>query len=435
MRQRDLDNIRETRLDNGLLVLTKEMHAAPVSALWLWYRVGSRNERTGLTGVSHWVEHMMFKGTPRFGKGEIMRLISRNGGSSNAMTWRDFTTYYEVLPSDRFDLALEIEADRMANSLFSAEEVESERTVIISEREGAENSPHFHLYEEMLAASFKVHTYGHETIGWRCDLDTITRDDLYNHYRAFYTPGNAILTLVGDFETPRLLDSVNRLFGGIPAAAAAPRVTVIEPAQMGERRVVVRRPGGAAYVSVAFHAPQAAHPDFWPMFVLSGVLSGIGSLNVTSPGSSGKSARLYRALVEKRLAVDVSVAFGATLDPDLLMVGATAWPGVSPQRIEAVILRELERLATEPPGGDEMVAIRKQIKTQVVYAGDGVANLGFSLGAFEIASSYGDYLAIMEKTDSVKPEDVQRVARAYLTEANRTVGWFVPTDAGRAGDG
>lgn len=423
-----MNDIKETRLDNGLMVLTKEMHAAPVASSWLWYRVGSRNERTGITGVSHWVEHMMFKGTPRFGKGDIHRMVSRNGGTHNAMTYRDFTCYYETLPSDRIDLALEIESDRMANALFDAQEVQSERTVIISEREGLENSPQFHLYEELLAAAFKVHTYGNETIGWKCDLQTMTRDDLYNHYRTYYVPNNCVLILVGDFQTKPMLDKVHKLFGSIPAGPAVPPVTVVEPAQEGERRLVVRRPGGGSYVSVAFHAPATVHPDFWPMFVLAGVLSGVGSLNFTSPGSSGKSARLYPALVEKRLAVEANVAFGLSADPDLFTVSATAWQGVPLKRIEAALLAELEKLTREPPKAEELATVKKQMRTQVVYSDDGVVNLGFTLGEFEVASSYRDYLSIMDRVSTVTAEDVQRVATTYLNELNRTVGWFIPTN-------
>ncbi len=422
------DIVRETRLDNGLMVLTREMHAAPVASSWLWYRVGSRNERTGITGISHWVEHMMFKGTARLGKGDIHRLVSRNGGTHNAMTYRDFTCYYETLPSDRIDLALEIESDRMVNALFDAQEVQSERTVIISEREGSENYPQFHLYEELLAAAFKVHTYGHETVGWKCDLQTITRDDLYNHYRTFYVPNNAALILVGDFQTGHMLDKVNKLFGSIAAGPAVPAVTVAEPPQQGERRLVVRRPGGGSYFSVAFHAPAASHADFWPMFVLAGVLSGVGLLNFTSPGASGKSARLYPALVEKRLAVEAGVSFGLSADPDLFSVTATAWQGVSLKRIEAAVFTELAKLAQEPPTAEELATVKKQVRTQVVYSDDGVANLGFTLGEFEIASSYKDYLSIMDKVSHVSAEDVQRVAATYLTELNRTVGWFIPTN-------
>lgn len=423
-----MDEIRETHLDNGLMVLTKEVHAAPVASSWLWYRVGSRNERTGITGVSHWVEHMMFKGTPRYGKGEIHHLISRNGGSHNAGTSRDFTTYYETLPSDRIELALELEADRMLNSTFDENEVQSERTVIISEREGLENYPQFHLSEELNAVAFKVHPYSHETIGWKCDLQAMTRDDLYSYYRTYYVPNNAVLVLIGDFKTAAILDTVQKLFGAIPAGPPPPSVRAVEPEQQGERRLVVRRPGGAAYVSIGYHAPQATHPDFWPMFVLACVLSGVGSLNVGSPGASGKSARLYRQLVEKRYAVDANVYYGWSKDPDLFTIAATAWQGVSPARLEAAIVRELERIAKEPPTDEELASIRKQVRTQVVYSGDGVANLGSTLGSFEIASSYRDFYALLDKVSSVTAGDVQRVAAAYLRETNRTVGWFTPTD-------
>jgi zinc protease len=163
------------------------------------------------------------------------------------------------------------------------------------------------------------------------------------------------------------------------------------------------------------------------MFVLAGVLSGIGSLNFTSPGASGKSARLYRSLVETRLAVEASVSFGASIDPDLLVIGAAALSNVAPRRIESVILKELDKLASEPPTAEEMATIRKQVRTQVVYSDDGVANLGFTLGTFEMASSYKDYLDILENVNRVTAEDVQRVAKTYLTEMNRTVGWFIPS--------
>ena len=187
-------------LDNGLTVLIREMHHAPVASLWLWFRVGSRNEIPGITGISHWVEHMMFKGTPNMPKGEMDRLISREGGYNNAMTWIDWTTYYETLPAKRIDLALEIEADRMNNALFAPQEVKAERKVIISERQGAENEPGFRLAEAVQAAAFRVHPYHHMVIGDMCDLTTLTRDDLYNHYRRYYAPNNAILVLAGDVD-------------------------------------------------------------------------------------------------------------------------------------------------------------------------------------------------------------------------------------------
>ncbi|HQX76103.1 MAG TPA: pitrilysin family protein, partial [Thermoflexales bacterium] len=189
--------IKTKTLPNGLRVMLKEMHTAPLASIAIYYKVGSRNEHVGITGISHWVEHMMFKGTPAFSEDEQDRLISREGGSRNAFTWIDFTTYYATVPSSQIDLVLKMEADRMANSKFDPKEVKSERTVIINERQGGENSPTFRLAEEVAAAAFRVHPYGHMVIGHQADLERITRDDLYAHYRHFYTPDNAILCAAG----------------------------------------------------------------------------------------------------------------------------------------------------------------------------------------------------------------------------------------------
>src|SRR5436309_344272 len=187
----------DVTLDNGLKVLIQESHAAPVATCWIWYRVGSRNEQPGTTGISHWVEHMLFKGTEKLPKGEVFRIAARLGGHNNAFTSEDFTVYYETLPAAQWEVALEIEADRMVNARFDADEVASERSVILSEREGLENSPSFLLAEEMSALTFRVHPYRWSVIGERCDLEVMTRDELYEHYRAHYAPDNAILVLVG----------------------------------------------------------------------------------------------------------------------------------------------------------------------------------------------------------------------------------------------
>ncbi|MCI0476684.1 MAG: insulinase family protein, partial [Anaerolineales bacterium] len=297
-----MSEIKEAHLDNGLMVLLKPVRTAPVATFWVWYRVGSRNEVSGITGISHWVEHMMFKGTPTLSKGEIMHVINRNGGVDNAFTSSDYTAYFELLPSDRIDLALRIESDRMVNALFEPEEVASERTVIISEREGAENEPRFWLGEEVLAATFKVHPYHHDTIGWKTDLETMTRDDLYSHYKTYYAPNNAVIVAAGDFDSDEMLAKIQKAFGAIPRGKDIPLVKSVEPPQEGERRVVLRRPGPASYFHAAYHAPKASVPDYFPVFVLVGVLTGVGGMSFSGHGSPGRSSRLYRALVETGLA-------------------------------------------------------------------------------------------------------------------------------------
>ena len=230
-----MPKLNRTQLNNGLQVVLQETHAAPVSSFWIFYRVGSRNELPGKTGLSHWVEHMLFKGTSAYPHGEFDKAISRAGGVFNGMTSQDWTTYFESLPADRIDLALDVESDRMANAVFDAAETESERTVILSEREGSENSVFWLLNEEIQSAAFSQHSYRYPTIGWKSDLHTITRDDLFNHYRRFYTPNNAVAVAVGDFEPDIMLRKIDDRFGQIPSGPRASSEPGAEPARTAAR--------------------------------------------------------------------------------------------------------------------------------------------------------------------------------------------------------
>ena len=418
-------------LSNGLVVLLREVHAAPVATFWAWYRVGSRNEVPGITGISHWVEHMLFKGTPTLGKGEFSRLVNRHGGSWNGFTWKDFTAYFETLPAEHIGLGIQIESDRMTHSLFDPEEVESERTVIISEREGAENNPEYALYEEVEAAAYRVHTYRHAVIGYKSDLLAMTRDDLIRHYRTYYNPNNAVLVAVGDFDSQALLARVREAFEPIPPGPKPPPVRSVEPPQEGERRVMVRRPGGAVpQLQMAFHAPAATDPDFFPCLVLDGVLSGFKGPGVFGGEAMGvRSSRLYRALVERQLTVDAGSSFRPTLDPTLFEIGAALRPGVPPERVEAAVLAELQRLCEEPVGAEELDKVHKQARAQWVYAADGVSGQAVLLGSSEIVAD-SEYLArFLDRLTAVTPEAVQRVAAKVFAEVNRTVGWYIPEPA------
>lgn len=241
-----------TQLSNGLTVHLKEIHTAPIISHWVWYRVGSRDEAAGMTGASHWVEHMQFKGTPTYPPSVLDKAIAREGGMWNAFTHLDWTTYFETLTADKIDLALQLEADRMFNSLFKPEEFEAERTVILSEREGNENEPLFRLGEAIQSSAFQVHPYGHEVIGNRADLLTLQRDDLYRHYRAYYHPANALLAMAGDFDTAAMLARLEALYGGIsvgnfvqPVRPASP-----EPLTNSEQRIEVSGPGETTYLQI-----------------------------------------------------------------------------------------------------------------------------------------------------------------------------------------
>src|SRR5512138_126449 len=237
------NTITKTTLSNGLKVFLKEIHTAPIVSSWLWYRVGSRDEVQGRTGVSHWVEHMQFKGTPQFPANVLDKSISREGGTWNAFTYMDWTAYFETMPANKIDLALRLEADRMVNSQFDPGEVASERTVITSEREGNENEPLFLLGEAIQQAAFRVHPYHHEVIGDMADLLTMGRDDLYNHYRAFYVPNNAVMAVAGDFDTQSMLARIQELFESIPAGGEPARLARPESPQNGEVHLSVEGPG------------------------------------------------------------------------------------------------------------------------------------------------------------------------------------------------
>lgn len=422
------NDVNRTMLDSGLTVLLKEAHAAPVATCWIWYRVGGRNETPGLTGISHWTEHMMFKGTLAFPKGEIMRQVNKNGGMLNGFTAQDYTVYFETLPTDRIELGLRIEADRMANSAFDPDEVESERTVILSERQGAENSPRFLLNEELIAAAFRVHPYGHQVLGWKEDLRRITRDDLWRHYRTYYGPHNAVLVLVGDFEAPAMLELVENHFGPIPAGPTPPSVNVVEPPQRAERRVTVRQPGTTAYFRAVYHAPDACHPDYYPLLVLDAILSGAKPMSLSSPSVINKSARLYRALVEMELAASASSSFGGSLDPGLFSFSATVRAGRTLQEVEAAMLAEVQRVIDEPVEDAELAKTIKQSHAQFAYANEGVSNQAYWLGRMEMLESYRRLYTFLDRLSAVTKEDVQRVARIYLTPSNRTIGWSVPEE-------
>jgi len=234
------EDVRRTVLDNGLVVLTKELHTSPIVTSMIWYRVGSRNEELGQTGKSHFLEHMLFKGTHRFKKGQIDLLTLKNGGSNNAFTSQDFTAYYFNFASDRWNIALEIEADRMVNCNFDPEEFEAEKKVVIEELKGGLDSPWGLLMQEVNAAAYKVHPYRNPIIGWLSDVERATAEEQQAYYQRNYQPNNAILSIAGDFDTDRVLDEIARQFGNIPSGTRSELVSINEPVQKGEKRILVR---------------------------------------------------------------------------------------------------------------------------------------------------------------------------------------------------
>jgi len=422
------DTLTQTTLSNGLKVLLKEIHTAPIISSWVWYRVGSRDEVQGRTGISHWVEHMQFKGTDHFPANVLDKSISREGGSWNAFTYIDWTAYFETMPADKIDLALRLESDRMMNSRFDLNEVASERTVIISEREGSENEPLFRLGEVIQQTAFRIHPYHHEVIGDMADLHTITRADLYDHYRAFYLPGNAVMAMAGDFDTKRMLARIKELFEPIPAGSEPARLAREEPPQNGEIRLSVEGPGETTYVQVCYRFPNAAHPDFFPLSVLDSLLAGPSNLNMFSGGISNKTSRLYRALVDKELAVSVHGGAQATIDPFLYTITMTIHPRRKPEQALAALDREIKRVKDEKVLKEEIKRAIKQARALFAYGSENITNQGFWMGYAEMFANYNWFQTYLDKLSAVTAKDIQRVANEYFRPQSRVVGTYAPAN-------
>ncbi len=416
------NTVTRVTLKNGMKVMLKEIHTAPIISSWVWYRVGSRDETTGKTGISHWVEHMQFKGTKKFPGGELDKLISREGGRWNASTSRDSTRYFATMPAGKIDLALQLEADRMTKSLFDPKEVESERTVIISEREGSENEPFFQLSEATNQLAFRVHPYRHEIIGDKADLLAITRDDLYNHYRTYYVPNNAMITIAGDFDTKAMLKRIKELFEPIPAGKTPPRVLRPEPEQKGEVRFTLEGTGDTTYIDVAYRHPQASHPDYFPLQVLDSLLGGSGA-------TSNKTSRFYRGLVDTEYAVDVSAWSDNTIDPYLYRIVMLKHQKRKPEETLKALDAEIEKVQEKPVAKSEVERAVKQARAMFSYRNESITNQAYWLGYSETFASYDWYLTYLDNLAQVTPKDVQRVAREYLQPSKRVVGIYIPKEA------
>ena len=421
--------VREAVLDNGLKVLVQEVHTAPLASVWCWYKVGSKDEGPGLTGVSHWVEHMNFKGTANIPREKVKGIIEQYGGYWNGYTWIDQTTYTETATRDALDHMLFIEAERMASCLYDPADVESERTVIISELQGGENDPEQLLEQELTAAAFHAHPYRHPTIGWLDDLQTMTREDLYGYYRQYYVPNNATLVIAGDVETDVALKSAARRFGGIPSGTVQARKYTAEPTQLGERRISVAKEGTTAYLKVAYHAPSVTEDDFFPLLVLDSVLTGAKGLNLwasfrTPPPQ--RSARLYQALVNTGLASAVSGGLMPTQQPFLYTISLTATDGTSTETLQEVLFQAIDSVRQRGITESELRKAKTQLRARLVFEGDCISNIAHQLGFFETIASWRFLPSIAERIQGVTLDDVATVAAGRLTPTNRVIGRFDP---------
>ncbi len=410
----------ETTLDNGLKVLLLEEHKAPVVTFHIWYRVGSRNEQFGRTGLAHLLEHMMFKGTEKIGAQEFSQRVRRNGGRDNAFTSQDYTGYFVTIAADRIELPLELEPDRMANLRLDPAEVNRERSVVMEERRmRTEDDPSSALWEEVQAAAFKAHPYGNPVIGWMEDLRQLTLPDIQNFYKTYYAPNNAVVVVVGDFDRATLLPKIQKAFGSILRGPEPPPVRSDEPPQKGERRVVLRRPDARLPSLVAaFHVPNLKDPDCYTLDVLEVILAG------------GKSARLYRRLVyEKQLALGAGAYYArVSADPDLFSLYATPLPGKTVEELEHALYAEIEQIKNELVSPRELQKAKNQIEASFLFSQDSIFSLARQLASHEIVAGWRSWEAYLPGIRAVTREDIQRVARKYFTQDNRTVGVLIPGD-------
>jgi zinc protease len=416
---------------NGLEVILAKNSAAPVATFMVVYKVGSRNETTGNTGSAHLLEHMLFnKTSENFGKAKgqtMMEALYEAGATfdkTNAATYTDATNYYDTLPSDKLELSIKIEAERMCRALILDNERQSEMTVVRNEYEISENDAFSALYKAMISTAFWAHPYHHDVLGWRSDIEGVTTEKLRAHYRTYYRPNNAVVLVVGDFEASHALGLIDRYFGSIPPSTRPiPQIYTTEPPQQGERRVIVRRAGQVGWVGVSYRRPGASDPDFYVTEVISTLLG------------EGITARLSQAVIEKQLATHVESLNYTLRDPFLLMLFANPAQSVDYARVEDAMIAEAERLRNEPIPADELERARTKVEAHVAFSRDGTYKFADKLSEAVAVADWQWFLDYPANIRKVTASDIQRVAQKYLKRDNMTVGWFIPTEGEGSNDG
>ena len=410
--------VTEAVLDNGLKVLFLEDHKSPAVTFQVWYRVGSRNEKDGKSGLSHFLEHMMFKGTAKTAPEEYSRIIAKNGGRSNAFTTADVTVYFATMSRDKIGIQIELEADRMANAALGATYFEPEKKVIQEERRlRTEDQPVSALSELTSAVAYVIHPYRRPVVGWMEDIQNLTRQDLVDYYKLYYAPNNAFIVVTGDFDTEAILKQIKTAFGHIPRGAEPPKVQVQEPPQTGERRVYLKKEAELPFLLMYYHTPNLKSPDSYALDLLTVILAG------------GRSSRMHHDLVyQKRLVRSVDVDYnGVSVDPTVLALTAQLLPEVKPADVEPEIDRIIEKIQSELVSERELQKAKNQIEAAFVFGRDSIFGQAMKIGFYEVVGSWRLMDKYLDGIRNVTREDIRRVARKYLDRNRRTAGILVPT--------
>ena len=411
-------------LENGMEVVVVPNHRAPVVVHMVWYRVGAADDPVGKSGIAHFLEHLMFKGTPNYPDGEFSRLVARYGGNENAFTSQDYTGYYQKVAKQRLGLVMALEADRMTNLVLSDEVVLPERDVIIEERRSrVDNNPSALLGEQIAAAQYLAHPYGVPVIGWEHEIRALTTEDALAFYRRHYAPGNAVLVVSGDITLAELKPLAEKHYGVIPAQDIAPRLRPQEPPQRAARRVVLRdgrvsQPSlSRSYIAPSLSAGATEHA--YPLQVLAEVLGG------------GATSRLYRALVvERQLAASAGAWYDdVSLDLTRFVVYATPSPGVEIAELEAAIDEEIARLLDDGVGADEICRIKQRLIAETTYARDSLYAAARAFGpALTSGVSVAEIEAWPERIEAVTVERINQAARAVLRPEGSVTGVLLPEE-------
>ena len=415
--QESFAEVQEFSLENGLKVLLLEDHKSPAVTFQVWYRVGSRNERDGKSGLAHFLEHMLFKGTPTTGPEQYSQIIAKNGGQANAFTTADVTVYFATMSRDKIHIQLELEADRMVNALLGEEYFEAEKKVIQEERRlRVDDNPAAALGELAGAITYMVHPYRRPVIGWMHDIENLTRQDLVDFYKLYYAPNNAFIVVTGDFTTAEILPKIKAAYGKIPRGAETPKVHSLEPPQLGERRAILKKEAELPIITANYHAPNLKSPDNFALDLLTVVLAG------------GRSSRLHQDLVyHKRLVRGVDADYsGASIDPTVFSVTAQLLPGKDPAPVEREIDGLIDKVKTELISERELEKAKNQVEAAFIFSRDSIFGQAMKIGFYEVAGDWRLMDRYLEGIRKVNREDIRRVARQYLDRDRRTMGTLIP---------
>ena len=419
--QNKAEDVQSFTLANGLKVFVLEDNSIPNVAMYFLYKVGSRNEYPGITGISHFFEHMMFNGAKKYGPKEFDRVMEANGGSNNAYTSQNVTVYQDWFPNQTMEVMFDLESDRIANLSFDSTMIESERGVVLSERStGLENDPMEELWNQVQGTAFYAHPYRWPIIGYESDIENWTKQDLENYFHTYYAPNNCVVVVVGDVKFNWVKSLAEKYLAPIPSGPKPRKIHTIEPEQKGEKEVFVKRDIPSPYILMAYHIPQSGSEEYYAVDLLESILS------------SGKTSRLYKSIVdEKQLAIDIGTDYELAFDPTIMLVYAIANQNVKAENLVKAILDEIDKVVNEEVTEDELQKVKNQKLMSFYHRMETINGKANTIGNYELF--FGDYKKLFSAPSDyakVTRDEIQQVAKKYFTEDNRTVGIMQSTELG-----